>query len=482
MLALLSFTTHLAFQGTRGIDNSSEGRYAECAREMLASGDYMAPQLNGYPHWTKPPLGYWVPALGMKLLGENGWGARGGNAVLGATTVLLVGATGAALFGPAVGLTAGFIYLSAPFPFFGAHALTVDTMLTFFVAAAFCCYAFARRSGSPVWWVLAFWLAAGLGFMTKGPLVLLPIAPLAIWHHRSGKPFRLFHPAGLAVFLVSGFWWYVVTVIQHPELVRYYLFNEIGGRFTGAIGDETTHNRQFYKPVTVYLPVLTVGAGAWFYYGFGILRERGLYRWRSLWAAMQSRGLDGLLILWLVLPLIVFCIASSRLHLYVLPLFPAITLACAHEVVRRNGGTFPVKRVLAISLVSLAVMVSAKAAFANATRTQNMKPVYERVAQMPDFDKTTVVTFENSEVYALQFYLKGKLRCSTAEAEREIWEESVEDIVAEIKATFGEKQWVFLCTPKRGPLLQGGLEEQGFTIERIELKKWWLLRVTGVPR
>ena len=47
VLALLSFSCYIAFQGTRGMDNASEGRYAECARAMTASGDYITPTLNG---------------------------------------------------------------------------------------------------------------------------------------------------------------------------------------------------------------------------------------------------------------------------------------------------------------------------------------------------------------------------------------------------------------------------------------------------
>ena len=61
----------VAFQGTRGLTETSETRYAECAREMLVTGNWLEPQLEFQPHWTKPPLAYWCIAAGMKVFGAN---------------------------------------------------------------------------------------------------------------------------------------------------------------------------------------------------------------------------------------------------------------------------------------------------------------------------------------------------------------------------------------------------------------------------
>lgn len=50
----------LIFHGTRGLYETTEGRYAECAREMAQSGSWLEPTLNNAPHWTKPPVTYWA--------------------------------------------------------------------------------------------------------------------------------------------------------------------------------------------------------------------------------------------------------------------------------------------------------------------------------------------------------------------------------------------------------------------------------------
>ena len=71
-LALALFAT----AGLVGLFEPTETRYAEIAREMRASGDFLVPRLNGIPHFHKPPLAYWLTAAGFAACGVNEWGAR----------------------------------------------------------------------------------------------------------------------------------------------------------------------------------------------------------------------------------------------------------------------------------------------------------------------------------------------------------------------------------------------------------------------
>ena len=61
-MIFLALFVAFSFQGTRGIYETTEGRYAECAREMVETGNYLAPTLSYRPHWSKPPLAYWIIA------------------------------------------------------------------------------------------------------------------------------------------------------------------------------------------------------------------------------------------------------------------------------------------------------------------------------------------------------------------------------------------------------------------------------------
>src|SRR5262245_42723210 len=157
----------LASAGVLGLFESTETRYAEIAREMLSSGDWLIPRLNGIQHFHKPPLAYWAAASGMSVFGVNAWGARipvalatliglacvarlvaGRFATLGASPGRVVWVTGSALLFALLG-----------------RSLASDPFLT---TAVLLYWALA-----PSPWALA---ALGLGFFAKGPVVLIHTA------------------------------------------------------------------------------------------------------------------------------------------------------------------------------------------------------------------------------------------------------------------------------------------------------------------
>jgi len=73
LLLLIAF----AFQGSRAIWEPDEGRYTGASLNMLASGDWLLPTVDGeHPHLTKPPMIYWTVASSFGLFGINEWAAR----------------------------------------------------------------------------------------------------------------------------------------------------------------------------------------------------------------------------------------------------------------------------------------------------------------------------------------------------------------------------------------------------------------------
>ena len=83
--ALLLF---VPFLGAVHLFDWDEINFAECAREMLSSGNYLSLQMNYQPFWEKPPLFIWMSALSMKVFGVNEFAARFPNALCGVITLV----------------------------------------------------------------------------------------------------------------------------------------------------------------------------------------------------------------------------------------------------------------------------------------------------------------------------------------------------------------------------------------------------------
>jgi 4-amino-4-deoxy-L-arabinose transferase-like glycosyltransferase len=329
LLVLLAF----AFQGTRGIWEPDEGRYTAAGLNMLESGDWLVPTLDGErPHLTKPPITYWAIGSSVALLGHNEWGARLPGALAFIGTGLLVFGLGRRLCASKPWLPTIAWSLSLA-PMFAANIVSTDALLMFFETAAMFAFveAWARDGTDRRRWLLAMWLAWGLAFMTKGPPGLLPLGAMVAFLvvHDRPKLRGLFLPAGVALFAVVAFTWFAVIVWQQPDRLGYFLGYEVYGRvFTGV----HQRNAEWYGGLRIYLPVLLAGALPW--WPLAIAAAGGpRAAWIGLRDRVRSRDLPVLLLLyWFLLPLGIFMLARSRLELYVLPLFVPLALLVARPL------------------------------------------------------------------------------------------------------------------------------------------------------
>lgn len=418
----ITLAVAFAFQGSRGLYETTEGRYAEVAREMLVRGNLLEPTLSFEPHWTKPPLAYWAIAGGLEVFGVNTWGARIPGAVAFALTVLVVVAAGSRLWDRETGLLAGLVYAASPFAVVGAASVSTDVFLALFVAAGFLGYAGAWTSGSVRhrrWWIRAMWAAFGLAFLTKGPPGVLTLLPLLVFHLRSRPGFRFFEPLGLVAFVLVGGWWYAVVEIRHPGLLKSLFMGEIVER---NLTDASNRNPEWYKPFVIYLPVLLFGAGAFLWPGVRFVRRRvggSVKVWRRLVFARDTRA--SLLLLFVLLPLVVFSLSKSRLPFYLLPLWIAVALALG----RAAAETFtrPFLRSAAIAGTTALLLVAAKEVMAGTETKKDMQGLAGAVAEADGGD-LPVYSLDRGELHGLEFYLGRTVR--------EIPREEIDAFVADL--------------------------------------------------
>src|SRR5438552_265602 len=110
-LALLLVFALLWFSGLdyRRLVHPDEGRYAEIAREMAVTGDWVTPRLDGIKYFEKPALQYWAGAAAIDRFGAQEWAARLWPALTGALGILTAWFTGWRLFGARAGMFAGIV-------------------------------------------------------------------------------------------------------------------------------------------------------------------------------------------------------------------------------------------------------------------------------------------------------------------------------------------------------------------------------------
>jgi hypothetical protein len=132
--------------GLRVLTDPDEGRYAEIPREMLATGDWLAPHLNGIQYLEKPPLQYWGTALLYQAAGIKPWVSRLYTAGLGFATLLLVAWAGRRFFGARAGAFGALILASSLLFYALGHINTLDMGLSFYLTAAAIAFALAQTT------------------------------------------------------------------------------------------------------------------------------------------------------------------------------------------------------------------------------------------------------------------------------------------------------------------------------------------------
>src|SRR5512135_867290 len=221
-LALIMAVVWFANLDVRKLQHPDEGRYAEIAREMVATGNWVTPRVNGIKYFEKPALQYWLTAASFEAFGISEWTARLPTALAGFLTIAAIGWAGGVLASPAVGVYSAAVLASCLWHFGISHILTLDALLSFWLALALVGFLLAQRSdASPRsrerMMLLAYVATAG-GIMTKGIVALaIPGTTLILYSlaTRDFAPWKRLHIAkGLPLLLVLTVPWFVLVSVR----------------------------------------------------------------------------------------------------------------------------------------------------------------------------------------------------------------------------------------------------------------------------
>jgi len=231
LITLISALLFIPFLGAVHLFDWDEINFAECAREMLVTGDYSRVQLNFQPFWEKPPLFIWLQALSMKLFGINEFAARLPDAICGIVTLNIIYSIGRKINGDTFGLLWVFAYAGSFLPFLYFKSGIIDPWFNLFI--------FLSIHHLIQWFnnnvpekisrnALYAGLFAGLAVLTKGPvaLIIIGITLTTAWLLLKIKLFGNLKNLALFIFtlLLTGFSWFIFEIATgHADVVKEFL-------------------------------------------------------------------------------------------------------------------------------------------------------------------------------------------------------------------------------------------------------------------
>jgi 4-amino-4-deoxy-L-arabinose transferase-like glycosyltransferase len=319
--------------GYRDLIDPDEGRYAEIAREMLNTGDWITPRLNGFKYFEKPPLQYWGSAISIALLGETNAAARVWCSGLGFIGALWVGFVGGRLYGGSAGYFA-FLFLISTVLYVGlGHANSLDMGVSVLLIIAVGALALAQSARHlPIQernWMLLAWVALAGATLSKGLIgLVLPggaVVLYTLWQ-RDWAMWRHLHLGkGLLVYLLIAAPWFVAVSYANPEFPHFFFIHEHFERFTSDVHERTKSNWYFFS-------VFAIGAIPWLFSSLsGLIKPP--FSWRA-----EAGKFEASRLFWVyaIFVFFFFSISHSKLPSYILPMFPALALLVGENLSKRK--------------------------------------------------------------------------------------------------------------------------------------------------
>lgn len=309
--------------GSAALFEPDEGRNAEKAREILVLGDWLTPHQNFVPALDKPIFFHWLVALSFKLFGISEWSARLPSALAALGCVFLVNRFARLQWGPWEARWSCLVLITSAEFFVLSRVVIFDMTLTFFIALAlFSFYALTQNDDPAAWKAhrLLMYGAMGAATLVKGPIgLIVPAMIIFFYLFLTGRWLllrRLNLPLGAIVYFTVVAPWYLGVEFRNPGYLRYFLWEEHFVRYMTP---------QFGKTENWYYFFIVLGAGFLPWSLLLPLTVKNLWKWTFDDAHL-------FLVLWAVLPFLLFSASNSKLAHYILPIYPAVAILTGHAL------------------------------------------------------------------------------------------------------------------------------------------------------
>jgi len=342
----------IPFLGRVHLFDWDEINFAEAAREMIVTGNYLQVQIDYQPFWEKPPLFFWAQALSMHAFGITDFAARLVDALCGIFTMLVVYRIGRKLFDRLFGVLWALAFLGSFLPHFFFKSGIIDPVFNVFIFLGlyfFVTGADVKASGRRLLLFATAGACIGLAILTKGPVAFLIITLcvlvfLLINRASSGFGIRDIASAVIAMAVVAGSWYGVETLLHGTWFIGKFIVYQAHLFSRGEAG----HGRPFYFHFFILLfgcfPASFLAIRAFFIKPGETHTQQRFTQWMKI-------------LFWVVL--ILFSIVKTKTVLYSsLTYFPITYLAVLHihAVCRKK---IPWTRMHTVALAAFGLLVAA---------------------------------------------------------------------------------------------------------------------------
>jgi 4-amino-4-deoxy-L-arabinose transferase len=487
-LIVLTFILAFSLQGVRGIWQPDEGYYVGISVQMTHEGQYLIPKLNEEVFLDKPPMLYWGIVGGMKLFGQSEFAVRIFSGLCFALTVLLVFELGRSLAGRfSEGLWAAVIYATMIIPFVAADFVTPDTPLALFTTLTMLAFWRSVRPGAvyPNLWKMVLCAAVGLGFVTKGPAVLIPCGAMFVWLLLNKKIFQYFLTPwaviGLGLFIITGLSWYGYVSLKLPGAAAYFFDNMIWGRLVS----EKYQRNPGLSGALIYLPVIFLGTLPWSVLWYAPDKGIRRYFFAAAWKDLLNNPVSLLLACWIIIPMVVLCLASSKLILYPLPVFPALALATARLLpeiaspdMETNLFSSAIMKRFSLVLVAVGLLLISRLILGAVPTTNDCRALWKELKPYIPTGNYEIVAVDE-RVDGLSFYGAMEVENVTRRSNPYPTYMPMESVEAETKDMLQDifPHLFIVQGQKHLPALENTLSKADWSIRRIELlhDRWLLI-------
>jgi 4-amino-4-deoxy-L-arabinose transferase-like glycosyltransferase len=327
-LVIIAAITFFFGLGNLALIGPDEPRYAEVPREMVATGDYISPQLAGCVWFEKPVLQYWMSAAAYHIFGVNEFSARLPSALAATATVFAIFFAIRRVFSMWAALAVSTVMLTMGILIAFARIVTPDTYLaaTMSVSIIFGYLAIeaAGRARLKYWSLCGAFL--GLAVLAKGLVgIVLVIAILGLFlliaRERFVSGLRWLLVALLICIIVAAIWYVPVWLRHGSAFVDKFFLEHHFERYL-------TNRHSHPQPIYFYLLVTLAGTMPWTFF----LAPAATRLWSLRPRTSNRDSLLALAWIWFALPLIFFSFSVSKLPGYLLPVFPALAIIIGVEV------------------------------------------------------------------------------------------------------------------------------------------------------